>query len=413
MGESEFLDQKIEKFKKAHPEKDGWQVFMYGRDPFGYIGYIPEFLKAERPEWLKKQDITPLADMKEKKKSKKLAFNCVSWLGLIELEVDREPVHYFTFQMAPTGNLDRGNIHKHLVAVKNMPTIEKIHNEICRYVKRRTYERREIMTINGANILRSKCSWDDLILPNGISMDIKTNVEAFFESKDKYKELGIPYRRGFLFIGPPGNGKTLTARILTTYRKISFINVLVKSDLAEEQVGAALNFASAYAPSILLFEDLDKIRQCRELSLSYLLNRLDGLDVTEGVLVIATSNEPQKLDPALLHRPSRFDRIWTFPLPEYEQRFALLKKLGSARFSQEALEKAASETSGFSMAYVQEVITSAFLTSICAKEKTADKHLAQSLAVLKKQFKAMGAKSALAGNNLEALNIGFGSNGND
>src|SRR6185312_14088076 len=91
------------------------------------------------------------------------------------------------------------------------------------------------------------------------------------------------------------------------------------------------------------------------------LNLLDGLKALSGVLVIATCNEPDKLDPALIHRPSRFDRVWRFELPKYEQRLELLRRKGDTFFSESALETAVRRSEGFSMAYVQEIVVSALL----------------------------------------------------
>ncbi|MDO8806292.1 MAG: ATP-binding protein [Elusimicrobiota bacterium] len=85
--------------------------------------------------------------------------------------------------------------------------------------------------------------------------------------------------------------------------------------------------------------------------MSNILNQLDGLASGEGVLVMATSNAPEKLDPALVHRPSRFDRIWRFGLPGEEQRLAQIKGQYKNTWAREGLGKADddSPTLGFTM----------------------------------------------------------------
>jgi SpoVK/Ycf46/Vps4 family AAA+-type ATPase len=118
-----------------------------------------------------------------------------------------------------------------------------------------------------------------------------------------------------------------------------------------------------------------------------LLNLLDGLKVLNGVLVIATCNEPDKLDPALIHRPSRFDRVWRFELPKYDQRLALLRKRGREFFSNSALETAARRSDGFSMAYVQEIVVSALLECAHDDLRPSDDHLFKSLDKLRVQRK--------------------------
>jgi SpoVK/Ycf46/Vps4 family AAA+-type ATPase len=120
----------------------------------------------------------------------------------------------------------------------------------------------------------------------------------------------------------------------------------------DQCVERAFDWAVMHAPAVVVLEDLDKLLESRECSLAHFLRTVDVLKPASGILIIATSNAPEKLDQALLHRPSRFDRIWKFPLPRYEQRLALLRKRGGAFFSEGAMEEAA-RVGRFSMACVQ------------------------------------------------------------
>ncbi len=158
-----------------------------------------------------------------------------------------------------------------------------------------------------------------------------------------------------------------------------------RAEVEEGDVEYAFYLASKNVPAVLLFEDLDKLVQSEHISLSHFLNILDGLKVMDGVLVIATSNDPGKLDPALLHRPSRFDRVWKFSLPKYEQRLALLERKGAHYFSKAALEQAARKSDGFSMAYVQEIVVNALLECAHVDIVPSDAHLLRSVETLKKQ----------------------------
>jgi ATP-dependent 26S proteasome regulatory subunit len=121
-------------------------------------------------------------------------------------------------------------------------------------------------------------------------------------------------------------------------------------------------------------------------------------------MIIATANEPERLDPALLHRPSRFDRVWKFPLPAMEQRLALLRKCGSAYFSDEVLQEVARESHGFTMAYVQEVVVNALLDCAHQGYVPEDDHLVKSVDALRSQRKSAGKPGESID---ERENVGF------
>ena len=129
--------------------------------------------------------------------------------------------------------------------------------------------------------------------------------------------------------------------------------------------------------------------------MSNILNQLDGLTSGEGVLVLATTNAPEKLDPALIHRPNRFDRIWRLALPGEPQRLTLLRRKAGSYFSEEALTRAAAQSGGFSMAYTQEIITNSLVLAANAGQAPADAHLAASLAQIKGQYKNTWAREGL------------------
>lgn len=248
-------------------------------------------------------------------------------------------------------------------------------------------DNREILVVNGDNIPVTEHSWDDLVLPPHMARDIRMNVDGFFASPERYAYLGIPHRRGFLFAGPPGCGKTLTLKTLASNIHAKFISVLGTADVDDGMLRNALDLAEEYTPAVVLLEDLDRIIQAKDISLSHFLNLLDGLKVLNGVLVIATCNEPDKLDPALIHRPSRFDRVWRFELPKYEQRLEFLRRKGRTFFSESALETTARRSDGFSMAYVQEIVVSALLECTHDDLPPNDDHLFNSLDTLRKQRK--------------------------
>lgn len=126
--------------------------------------------------------------------------------------------------------------------------------------------------------------------------------------------------------------------------------------------------------------------------MSFLLNLLDGLEPRQGILVVATTNAPEKLDQALLHRPSRFDRVWHFPLPGLNERFRLLQRRGGKQFSEETLRYAAEKTGGFTMAYTQEAVVSALLAAVYEKRAPRDSDLITSVDALTRQVRESRVK---------------------
>ena len=148
-------------------------------------------------------------------------------------------------------------------------------------------------------------SWSSLCLPSKLLHDIRSTVEAFAGARPLYQRMGLAYRRGLLFHGPPGNGKTLVCAAITTALQWPTIYVTAddRVDVGRE-LGSAFKQAADLAPVILCLEDIDALLDSSA-SLSAFLNRLDGCQAHEGLLVLATTNHPEKLDEALTSRPKQ------------------------------------------------------------------------------------------------------------
>lgn len=203
-------------------------------------------------------------------------------------------------------------------------------------------------------------SWDDLVLPGGLREILEMHTVGFFESKDDFEQLGVPWKRGLLLTGPPGNGKTHLIRALL--KRLAVPRLIVKSfgDDADD-VQEVFDKVRELAPCVLVLEDIDSL--IRPALLSTVLNSLDGTEPLDGVLVLATTNHPEKLDPAIRNRPSRFDRVLEFGPPAFEQRLVLLRKLlsrgpASMRLTSVQLKKVAEMAEGFSYAYLKELAIS-------------------------------------------------------
>jgi SpoVK/Ycf46/Vps4 family AAA+-type ATPase len=148
----------------------------------------------------------------------------------------------------------------------------------------------------------------------------------------------------------------------------------------------AFEEAEDLAPSVLILEDLDHLTESEGVSMSYLLNLMDGLVTPEGILIVATTNHPEVLDAALLQRPSRFDKVWHFPLPAFGERLELLRRRAAGKFSEQAVDGAARHSQGFTMAYVQEAVVSALLAALHERRGPRDEDLAESVRRLREQF---------------------------
>ena len=203
--------------------------------------------------------------------------------------------------------------------------------------------------------------WDELVLPQAIEDLMERQAIGFFDSKPEYDLLGVSWKRGFLLTGPPGNGKTHLIRALLN--RLQVPRLIVKSFGDDpDDVQDVFDRVRDMAPCVLVLEDIDSL--IPEALLSTVLNALDGAEPLNGVLIVATTNHPEKLDPAIRNRPSRFDRVIEFGPPGLRERRLLLRALLSRGDRQmcpspNQLTRLAEMTEGFSYAYLKELAVSA------------------------------------------------------
>ena len=220
-------------------------------------------------------------------------------------------------------------------------------------------------------------SFDNLILRGSLKQEIQDDFSRFFASREIYDKYGIPWKRGVLFIGPPGNGKTHAVKALVNLMKQPCLYVKsFKASYGTEQGGICRVFgwARQTAPCILVMEDIDSLINSK--NRSFFLNEMDGFALNTGVLVLATTNHPERLDPAILDRPSRFDRKYYFDLPAPAERLAYISAWQSGlqsemRLDDTAVTEIVERTEGFSFAYLKELFLSAMMQWISLQPEPA------------------------------------------
>ena len=214
-------------------------------------------------------------------------------------------------------------------------------------------------------------TWHNVILSAKTKHALQSVSQNFFDSKDVYTRFGVPWKRGLIFHGPAGNGKTISIKALmrTLYKRKDPVPTLyVKSAPNTYDIRNVFQLARKMAPCALILEDIETIVTAN--TRSYFFNEVDGLESNDGILMVASTNYLDRLDPGLSNRPSRFDRKYLFPLPNKHERTLYArfwqrkvhKSDAKIPFPEEMCDAIADITADFSFAYMQEAFVAALLT---------------------------------------------------
>ena len=225
---------------------------------------------------------------------------------------------------------------------------------------------------------RVKNTFDDVAGCDEAKADLEEVIE-FLKHPKKFKDIGARLPRGVLLMGPPGTGKTLLARAVAGEANVPFLHIS-GSDFVEMFVGVGASRVrdlfeqgKKHAPCLIFIDEIDAVGRQRgaglggghderEQTLNQLLVEMDGFDTNEGVIMIAATNRPDVLDPALL-RPGRFDRQIVVDLPDIRGREAIFRIHGcKVPVSDEVnMETLARATPGFSGADIANMVNEAAL----------------------------------------------------
>jgi len=270
----------------------------------------------------------------------------------------------------------KGNQHEDeisffiLVSNLNYEGYIALRNEFDEWVQERDRGNLHIRVIEGEDLPYTKDStWEDLFLPEEMKGEIRGLVENFLASQEFYTKNRIPWKRGILLYGPPGNGKTSIIRtIMSAY---NFKPVTIAPGVNDEAVREAFTYAEEQSPALLYFEDLDSLLE-KNVDISSFLNLMDGISAKNGLLVVATANNVKKLKTNITDRPSRFDRKFEIPLPNQEMAYIYLNRwFGNLITVKKCRELAKyAEKYEFSYAYLKELYISSMFEALAHNRKS-------------------------------------------
>lgn len=186
---------------------------------------------------------------------------------------------------------------------------------------------------------RPNVRWSDIGALEKVKEELKEAVELPLKEPQRFEKMGIRAIKGVLLVGPPGTGKTLLAKAVATEREANFISIKGPEVLSkyvgesEKTVREIFRKARMAAPCIIFIDEVDSIAKVRgsgddtrvtERVVDTLLTEMDGLQELKNVVVLAATNRPEDVDPAMM-RPGRFDKIIEIPMPDPEARYSILK----------------------------------------------------------------------------------------
>ncbi|HIH50075.1 TPA: AAA family ATPase, partial [Candidatus Micrarchaeota archaeon] len=228
---------------------------------------------------------------------------------------------------------------------------------------------------------RPNVHWNDIGGLDEVKAELKEAVELPVKNPEAFERIGIRPVKGILLVGAPGTGKTLLAKTVATERESNFISIKGPEFLSkyvgesEKAVREVFRKAKMASPCIIFIDEIDSIAYARnsdsndslvtERVVDTLLTEMDGLSDMKNVFVLAATNRPDIIDPALL-RPGRFDKIIEIPMPDIVTRQAIFavhtKRMPLAK--DVSLEELAAQTENYTGAEIENIVREAGMGAI-------------------------------------------------
>ncbi len=323
--------------------------------------------------------------------------------GIIDVTIDDDLIYVLSFKIFS----DYSFCECTIIGAKNIESVNKLTSAVNDYSTEHIREISKNYVIQkpeDKEISKEKFpTFDDVILDDKLKDSIQNDIFNFLKSKQFYEDRNIPYKRGLLLCGPPGNGKTLLCKAIAKTCGVPFFNIFFENPRSIH-IGTIVDTyeeASIYGPAIVCMEDLDALfaSDRNNTGFSEFLNILDGINELNGIITVATTNHPEKIDMALIKRPGRFDKVYSIPLPGLKHIRAYYKMMFD-KLSKKNLDIISRKSEDFSFAQLKEIyISSNLLCYESKKYPTLDlilkeiKHTKENIKNIKNSFeedKTMG-----------------------